>query len=81
VATSKGLYHFGVSFGVRLLRSLRLVPSSQTFDPTAYGVKWGLSVTQESCTLCYASWVALLASDIVESHCSSKGTLVFLVGW
>jgi hypothetical protein len=81
VATSKGLYHFGVSFGIRLLGSQRFVPSSQTFDPTVYGVKQGLFVTQESYALRCASWVVLLASNMVESHCSNEGTLVFLVGW
>jgi hypothetical protein len=40
-----------------------------------------LSVIQESCALCCASWVVLLASDMRESCCSNEGTLVFLVGW
>jgi hypothetical protein len=70
-----------MSFGVRLLRSQRLVSSSQTFDLTGNGVKQGLSVTQDSCALYCTSWVVLLASDMRESLCSSKGTLVFLIGW
>ena len=81
MATSKGLYCFGVSFGIRLLRSWRFVPSSQTFNLTENGVKQGLSVIQESCALCCISWVALLASDMRESCCSNEGTFVFQVGW
>ena len=45
------------------------------------GVNHGLSLTQESCTLRCASWAALLASLIADSHCSRDGTFVFLVGW
>ena len=79
-ATSKGPYCFGAILGVRLLGSRRFVPSSQTLFPTVKGVKQGLSVIQESCALCCASWVAFLASWINESRCSNDGMLVFLVG-
>jgi hypothetical protein len=64
-----------------LLGNFRLVASSQTLEPIVNGIKHGLSLTQESCTFLYASWAALLASLIVESHCSREGTLVFLIGW
>ena len=79
--TSKGPYRLGASFGVKLLGNFRLVASSQTLEPIANGVNRGLSFTQESCALRWASWAALLASLIVESLSSSEGTLVFLVGW
>ena len=59
---------------------MRLVASSQTFDPREKGVKHSLSFIQVSCALFWASWAALLASFIAESLCSSEGTLVFLVG-
>ena len=80
MATSKGPYRFGANFDVRLLGSLRLVASSQTFDLRGKGMKRGLSFIQVSCALFWASWAALLASFIVESLCSSEGMLVFLVG-
>jgi hypothetical protein len=79
--TSKGPYHLGASFGVKLLGNFRFVASSQTLELTMNGIKHGLSLTQESCAFLCASWVALLASLIVESRCSKEGTLVFLVGW
>ena len=63
-----------------LLGSHRLVPSSQTFEPTENGICWGFSLIQDSCALHWASWVAFLASLIRESHCSSEGMVVFLVG-
>ena len=78
-ATTNGLYHFGVSFGVMLLGSFKLVPSSQTFDLRGKGVKCGFSFIQVSCTLFWASWAALLASFIVDSLCSMDDTLVFCV--
>ena len=81
MATSKGPYRFGASLGVRLLGSRKLVPSSHTLVPTSNGVNLGLSVTQESCAFLWASWAALLASEMCDSCCSSVGTLVFLVGW
>ena len=80
VATSKGPYRFGASLGVRLLGSCKLVPSSHILVPTSNGMNLGLSVTQEPCTFLWASWAVLLASEIFDSHCSSVGTLVFLVG-
>ena len=58
-----------------------MVPSSHTLVPSLNGVNLGLFVTQESCTFLWASWAALLASEMCDSHCSSVGTLVFLVGW
>jgi hypothetical protein len=79
--TSKGPYCLGASFGVKLLGNFRLVASSQTLELIANGVKHGLSLTQESCAFLCASWAALLASLMAESHCSREGTLVFLVGW
>jgi hypothetical protein len=78
---SKGPYHLGASFGVKLLGNFRLVASSQTLELIANGVKRGLSLTQKSCTFLCTSWVALLASLIVLSCCSREGTLVFLVSW
>src|SRR5437588_785694 len=78
--TSKGPYHLGASFGVKLLGNFRFVASSQTLEPTVNGVQRSLSLTQESCAFLCASWMVLLASLIVESCCSREGTLVFLVG-
>jgi len=79
-ATLKGLYCLGDSFGVMLARSLRLVPSSQTLDPTANGVCQGCSLIQDSCALCCASWVAFLASSMVMSHSFIEGMSMVLVG-
>ena len=64
-----------------LLGSYRLVPSSQTFGPTENGLCQGFSLIQDSCTLCWASWVAFLASSMRESCHLSEGMVVFLVGW
>jgi len=80
VATLKGPYCLGDSFGVMLARSLRLVPSSQTLDPMANGICQGCSLIQDSCALYCASWVAFLASSIVMSHSFMEGMSVVLVG-
>src|SRR5947208_12097417 len=64
-----------------MLGSRRLVPSSQTLDPTDGGVYRGLSITQESCAVRWASWAALLASDMCDSRSSREGTFVFRIGW
>jgi hypothetical protein len=55
VATSKGPYHLGASFRVKLLGNFRLVASNQTLEPMVNGIKCGLSLTQESCTFLCAS--------------------------
>ena len=78
--TLKGPYLLGESLGVMLLGNFRFVPSSQTFNPMGNGVNCGHSLIQDSCTLCWASWVAFLASSIDESHSSREGMVVFLVG-
>ena len=80
-STSIGPYRLGASFGVKLLGNFRFVASSQTLVPIANGINHGLSFTQESCALRWASWAALLALLIADSRCSREGTLVFLVGW
>ena len=49
--TSKGPYHLGAGFRVKLLGNFRLVTSNQTLEPIANGVNHGLSFTQESCAL------------------------------
>jgi len=77
----KGPYLLGESLGVVLLGSRRLVPSSQTFDPTANETYYGFYFIQDSCTLHCASWAAFLASSMDESCCSREGMVVFLVGW
>ena len=64
-----------------LLGSRSLVPSSQTFEPTANGAYHGFSFIQDSCALHWASWVAFLASSMDESYCSREGMVVFQVGW
>ena len=64
-----------------LLGSHRLVPSSQTFEPTANGTYCGFSFIQDSCALHWASWAAFLASLMDESRCSREGMVVFWVGW
>ena len=79
--TLKGPYLLGESLGVVLLGSHKLVPSSQTFEPTVNGMYHGFSFIQDSCTLHWASWVAFLVSSMAESHCSREGMVVFLVGW
>jgi len=61
--TLKGLYLLGESLGVVLLGSRRLVPSSQTFEPSVNGTYHGFSFIQDSCALCWASWAAFLASS------------------
>jgi len=66
---------------VVLLGSCKLVPSSQTFEPTANGTYHGFSFIQDSCALYWASWAAFLASSIDESYSSKEGMVVFLVGW
>ena len=81
MATSKGLYCIGDSFGVTLAGSLRLVPSNQTLLPTANGICQGHSLIQDSCALHCASWAAFLASSIVMSHSFIEGISVVLVGW
>jgi len=79
--TLKGLYLLGEGLGVVLLGSCKLVPSSQTFEPTINGMYHGFSFIQDSCALCWASWAAFLASLMAESHCLRDGLVVFLVGW
>jgi len=64
-----------------LLGNFRFVPSSQTFDPVGNGVNCGCSLIQDSCALCWASWVTFLASSMDESRSSRDGMVVFLVGW
>jgi len=81
VATSKGPYCLGDSFGVTLAGSLRLVPSSQTLDLTANSICRGRSLIQDSCALHCASWVAFLASLMVMSCSFIEGISVVLVGW
>ena len=81
VATSKGPYRLGDSFRVTLAGSLRLVPSSQTLDPTVNGVCQGRSLIQDSCALYCASWVAFLASSMVISCSFIEGISVVLVSW
>jgi len=81
VATSKGPYCLGDSFGVMLAGSLRLVPSNQTWVPLANGICQGHSLTQDSCTLCCTSWAAFLASSMVMSCSFMEGISVVLVGW
>jgi len=66
---------------VVLLGSRRLVPSSQTLEPTVNGTYRGFSFIQDSCALRWASWAAFLASSMDESCCSREGMVVFLVGW
>jgi len=66
---------------VVLLGSCRLVPPSQTFEPTVNGTYRGFSFIQDSCALCWASWAAFLASLMDESRVSREGMVVFLVGW
>ena len=81
VATSKGLYRLGDSFGVTLAGSLRLVPSNQTLLPMANGICQGRSLIQDSCALHCTSWVAFLASLMVMSCSFIEGISVVLVGW
>jgi len=77
--TLKGPYLLGANLGVILLGNFRFVPSSHTWVPMLKGLYQGLSVIQDSCTLCCASWVAFLASSIRESHCWNEEMSVFLV--
>jgi len=79
-ATLKGPYRLGDSFGVMLAGSLRLVPSSQTLDPTANDICQGRSLIQDSCALHCASWAAFLASSMVMSRSFIEGMSVVLVG-
>jgi len=78
--TQKGLYHLGDNFGVTFAGKFKLVPSSQTLSPIANGLYLGFSFIQLSCALCWASWVASLASLILVRHFSRVGMSVDLVG-
>jgi hypothetical protein len=49
-------------------------------SPILNGLKRGLSLIQVSCALCCTSWVACLASLMLESHWFSVGMSVVLVG-
>ena len=64
-----------------LLGSHRLVPSSQTFEPSVNGTYHGFSFIQDACALRWASWAAFLASLIDKSCVLREGMVVFLVGW
>jgi hypothetical protein len=44
-------------------------------------LKHGLSLIQDSCALCCASWAACLASVMLLSRWFSMGMSVVLVGW
>jgi len=79
--TLKGPYLLGESLGVVLLRSCRLVPSSQTFEPTVNRTYHSFSFIQDSCALHWASWVAFLVSLMDESCVSREGMVVFQIGW
>ena len=79
--TLKGPYHIGDNLLVRFAGSFKFVPSSQTCSPMLNGLKRGLSLIQDSCTLRCTSWVACLASLMLLSHWSSVWISVCLVGW
>jgi len=69
IATAlKGLYCLGDNLGVTFAGKFRLVPSNQTLSPTVNGLYLGFSFIQLSCTLCWASWAASLASLILLSR-------------
>jgi len=79
--TLKGPYRLGDNLLVRFAGSFRLVPSSHTCSPMLNGLKRGLSLIQDSCTLHYTSWAACLVSLILSSLWFSVGMSVVLVGW
>jgi hypothetical protein len=78
--TLKGPYRLGDSLLVRFAGSFRFVPSSQTLSPMLNGLNRGLSFIQVSCALRCASWVACLASLILESRWFNVGIFIVLVG-
>jgi hypothetical protein len=78
--TLKGPYHLGDNLLMRFAGNFRFVPSNQMLSPMPNGLKHGLSLIQVSCTLCCASWVACLASLMLDSHWFSVGMSVVLVG-
>jgi hypothetical protein len=80
VTTPKGPYRLGDSLLVRFAGNFRFVPSSHTCSPMLNSLKHGLSLIQDSCALCCASWVACLASVMLLSHWFSVGMSVVLVG-
>jgi len=81
VATSKGLYCLGDSFGVPSI-CFRLVPSSHTLSLGWYSLKHGVVLPSYlSCTLCRASRAAVLDSLILLRHCCKSGMSVLHVGW
>ena len=77
--TLKGPYRLGDNLLVRFAGNFRFVPSSQMFSPMLNGLNRGLSFIQVSCALRCASWVACLASLMLESHWFSVGMSVVLV--
>jgi hypothetical protein len=80
VTTLKGPYCLGDNLFVRFAGNFRFVPSSQMLSPILNGLKRGLSLIQVSCALYCASWVACLASLMLESHWFSVRMSVVLVG-
>jgi hypothetical protein len=78
--TLKGPYRLSDNLLVRFTGNFRFVPSSQTFSPMLNGLNRGLSLIQVSCALRCASWVACLASWMLESHWFNVGMFVVLVG-
>jgi hypothetical protein len=78
--TLKGLYHLSDSLLMRFAGSFRFVPSSHTHSPMLNGLKWGLSLIQDSCALRCASWAACLASLMLLSRWFNVGMSVVLVG-
>ena len=80
VATLKGPYRLGDSFGAMVAGSQRLVASSHTQDPGSNPLKCSVSLTQVSCTLHCASWAASLASWMDSMQFSRLGLTVLQVG-
>jgi hypothetical protein len=80
VTTLKGPYCLGDNLLMRFAGNFRFVPSSQMFSPMPNGLKCGLSLIQVSYTLHCISWVACLASLMLDSHWFSVRMSVVLVG-
>ena len=81
VATLKGLYHLGDSFGVPSIL-FKLVPSNHTLSPGWYSLKCGAVLPScLSCALRRASRVAVLDSLIFSRCCYKLGMSVLQVGW
>jgi hypothetical protein len=79
--TPKGPYRLGDNLLMRFAGSFKLVPSSHTHSSMLNGLKRGLSLIQDSCTLRCASWAACLVSLMVSSLWFSVGMSVVQVGW